>query len=163
MATKKRKSSSPLNWHDCGRALLTKYLEKVSGGRGRVFVLNHFGDLVLDAGKGDVLDWTSIGSIATSVQSAALGFDRLLKRSGSSGLIQFGEKTGFWLADAHSKWMLLGLNTPFKRDQLKDFYSHLKSAHSSGSNERSSREALDGMTETGIESAFSRKFEGEQD
>jgi hypothetical protein len=158
MTTKSRPktASKNLSWQQKGETLLADYLKRTGAPKGRIVVLSTYGDLVLKSSQTqNVSDWTSIGSLCASVQSASTILHSLLKTAGS--FIQVGDsKKGFWIEALSGRWILLASSVAYKPQALKPLYAHLRKMANSRKSETGS-EALDGLSEMSIEATLSRE------
>lgn len=135
------------SWQDQGSALLKAYLKKVKAGGGRITVLNAFGDKILDAGSKKDFDWTSIGSLASSIVTAGHTLAKLVGLKTTS--TAFGPH--IWLHPHNETWLIMGLKCAYKPEYLKPLIKHLRSY---GGAQSRAGEALEGLSEESVDEAL---------
>lgn len=136
------------------------YLKKTKCKSGSLFVLSHYGDVLVSAGKISKADTTVLGSLAASTLAAAEGLGELLRMKGNP--IRFGdEKSSFWLEKLGGEWLLVGVKCHLNEKILKILCTNLKKFLAQSNSSRAA-EALDGMTETAIDSRLNDRMKGKR-
>lgn len=145
----------PLTWHEEGEYLLKAYLKKVKSPKGRMLVLTHYGDILLNSGNPLNIDSTSLGSLLSALEGTAEGLNKILRTKAQ--VVHLGDsKTGCWLEMSGDGSLLFGWAVKHQAKELKAIQKHLKTRPQSTS--RSGAEALGDLDASSVEATLGKEM-----